>query len=333
MKSIFITGANGFVGSYLCAEALNRGYITYAAIRKGANRKYLPKEVIILEIDFTNVESIKKSIPGSDKIQLPFNYVIHNAGVTKAIRKEDFYRGNYINTKNLIDVLVKDKLVIEKFIYISSLAAYGPAEFNNGEPVNLVQEPHPVTDYGKSKLKAERYLQSQEEFPYLIFRPTGIYGPGDRAYLQVIKLINNHLITHLGSGSNVLTFIHIKDLSRLILDGVENSVSNRSYFVTDGHSYSQFEFEEMIKQILNKKTITLRVPLPITRIIALVMEGMSLVTGKVPILTRGKIPELTAKSWECDVKPMIEDFGFKPEFDLKKGFTETINWYKSIGWL
>lgn len=333
MKRILITGSNGFVGSFLCEEARKRGFEVYAGIRKSANRKFLPEGVIVLEMDYSSPDSIIQGFTSHRQGKATFDYVIHNAGVTKALNKEIYHRVNVSNTRNLIEALKSYKPDLRKFIFVSSLAAFGPADYNNPEPVSLNSTPHPITEYGKSKLEAEKFLIADHSFPYLIFRPTGIYGPRDHDFLQFFKLVNHHLSLLIGSEENQLTFIYIKDFTRLILDAIESPISGKGYFVSDGNIYSRKEFMTIVKTTLNRKTITLNVPVPLIHFFALLMEVNGRLSGKIPTLNRGKIPELFARSWACDMKPVIEDFDFRPKYDLIAGLRETITWYKNEKWL
>jgi UDP-glucose 4-epimerase len=188
MVKILITGASGFVGSFLVEEALKRAYSTYAGVRKTSNLRYLSdSEISFFNCDFSDKEDIKKELAK----QSPFDYIIHNAGITKTCRKEDFNTVNYQYTKNLIEAIKESKNALKKFVYISSLAAQGPGKTKTNIPVSFDDKPRPKSFYGLSKLKSENYIKSAG-LDYLIFRPTGVYGPREKDYLQVFKSINKH---------------------------------------------------------------------------------------------------------------------------------------------
>ena len=72
---------------------------------------------------------------------------------------------------------------------MSSLSAMGQGDDETYKPFTSAMLPMPNTRYGVSKLKAETYLQTLEGFPYIIFRPTGVYGPHERDYYLMINLI------------------------------------------------------------------------------------------------------------------------------------------------
>lgn len=330
MKKILITGASGFIGSFLVEEALKKGYEVYASIRKTSNTEFLTDPRIkFIELDFSDKDSLSKKIFG-----LPyFEYVIHSAGLTKAVQKSDYFLSNFQYTKNIIEVLISQKRIPEKFIYMSSLAAYGP-----GDPV-LLQEikssdtPNPVTSYGKSKLKSEKYLSAIRDFPYLIIRPTAVYGPREKDLFTVFKLINKNLELFVGSKKQQLSFVYVKDLVRAVFQTMESDIVNKGYFVSDGNVYDGEILGNIIKEQLDKKTIRIKVPVEMARLIAIITEGTKYITGKQPVLNLEKIKELESTNWKCDIQPLIEDINFKPEYNLSQGINETIQWYKESNWL
>lgn len=331
MKKILITGASGFVGGFLVEEALKRNYEVYAAVRSTSNRDYLSDPKIKF---FESVLSDKESLKSSLKKFGKFDYLIHNAGITKTCQKQGFDEVNFQYSKNLIEALIETDHIPEKFIYISSLAAYGPGDENTLKPIKDSDTPKPISLYGESKLKAEKYIKSLDDFPYLIFRPTGVYGPREKDYYLSYKMINQGLETYIGTSQQHITFIYVKDLSRLIFDSLESSIKSKSYFVTDLKSYTTKEFNDIVKRVLNKKTLSIVFPKPIVKFLAFISEKLSCVfLGKVPTLNTEKFKEISSLNWLCDCEDLVKDFGYKPDYDLKRGVEESIAWYKKEGLL
>jgi len=326
-KKILITGANGFIGSHLTEEALQHGYKVYAGVRKPSDLTYIKNlPVTFVEMDFSDKEKLRQTMKQYGR----FNYIIHNAGITKSCKQETFDEVNYGYTKHFIESLHETNLVPDKFIYMSSLAAIGPGNESTFEPVNNNTEPHPVSHYGAAKLKTERYIRSLNKFPHLIFRPTGVYGPRDKDYLVVFKNIKHGLETYVGTKNQHLTFLFIKDLTRLIIDSLGSRVFNKSYFVSDLKHYTTIEFSAIIKKELNTSAIALVFPELLAKPIAFLNEKLSCIfLRKAPTLNRDKFRELIMKNWLCDSSALVDDFGFEPEFDLEKGIHYTIQWYKN----
>lgn len=329
-KKILITGSNGFIGSFLVEEALTRNYEVYAGVRNSSNIQYLTdKNINFFELDFSDPAALLKKITDAPA----FDFVIHNAGLTKANNKEDYFTVNYRYTQNLVDALIQSNKIPEKFIYMSSLAAYGPGDGESLKNVELKDTPNPITSYGKSKLESEKYIYKQNNFPYLIFRPTAVYGPREKDLLVFIKLINKNFELYIGRKRQYLTFIHVKDLVKAVFQGIETNIINKSYFVSDGNVYNGKMFGLIIKRHLGKKTLQISVPTSIVRSIAFVLEFIYSFAGKIPLLNSEKIKELESTNWKCEVKPLQDDLNFKSEYDLKSGVYETIGWYKNANWI
>ena len=334
MDSVLITGASGFIGSFLVDEGLKRDFQVYAGIRKSSSKAYLQDPRIrFIEFDFSSVESIVQTLDLFRKQNIRFRFIIHNAGVTKANKKEDYFNVNFLNTKNFIEALQITSLIPEKFIFISSLAAFGPGDPVTMKPVMHSDEPKPIELYGRSKLAAEKFITSVKDFPWLIIRPTGVYGPREKDYYVFFKTINNRLETYIGFSKQIITFIYVKDLVRVIFDAMLSSVTGKAYFVSDGLEYDTQTFAAIAKKHLNRKTVKITVPTGIVKQLAFLLEKTFGLWGSMPTLNTDKYNVLKSINWRCDTEPLQRDFSFTADYDLDKGVKETLEWYKQNGWL
>lgn len=326
-KKLLITGANGFIGSFLVEEALDKGFEVYAGVRNNSNLGNLPvNDINIINFNLNDKDDIKEKILKVNG----FDYVIHVAGITKACDKSQFDFVNYQLSKNLVEALVESNRTPLKYLQISSLAAYGPGDSQIMKPIKNSDKPNPISEYGKSKLKFENYLKTLSDFPYLIFRPTGVFGPREKDFYVMYKSINNGIETYIGSKNQALTFIYVKDLVYLLIDALDSEMVQRSYFVSDLKSYTAQDFNSVIKKVMNKKTITTVVPKTIVRVLALLNEKIScFLFKKSPTLNTDKFREISQNNWLCDSTDLVIDFDFKPKYTLQQGLKETIDWYKS----
>jgi len=322
MKKVLITGANGFLGSHLVERGLKIGMEVHAAVRKTSDLSNLSEcTPIIKYIDFDKEDNLRTLLQREK-----YDYIIHAAGLTKAIDKESYYKVNSGYTRKLIKLLHEENVLPTKFIFISSLASYGPADFQPEGIVSNQSIPHPVSEYGKSKLQAEQFVQGFHALNYIIFRPSIIYGPREKELLLLYKNINRGFELYIGDKEQNLSFIYIDDLVRIIYKSLDSKAAKTSYFASDGKKYSSEYYNSLIKGVLGKKTYKFVLPMKLVRFAAGISEKYSNFLKHPTMFNIDKLNELTSKSWECDITPLVEDLGFSPKFFLKKGIVETIKW-------
>jgi nucleoside-diphosphate-sugar epimerase len=332
---ILITGAAGFIGSYMVEESLKQGFDTYAGVRATSSRQYLKDERIkFVDLKYGNKQQLVGQLSELKDHIGKFDYIIHGMGVTKCKNKSDFDRINYGYAKNFAEALIESGAVPDKFVYISSLSAWGPGDSKSGRPIMLSDEPKPDTLYGASKLKAEQYIASLPDFPYIFLRPTGVYGPREKDYFVFNKTVSNGIEPAMGFQTQYLTFIYVADLVRLAFLACESGIVRKGYFVTDGKEYTDKEYSAIVKKHLGRKhTLKIRVPLFLVKFISYSLDAVCGWFGHTPTLNRDKYKILRVMNWKCEIKPTEDDFNFKAVYDLDKGTEEAIKWYKQEKWL
>ena len=319
MKNILITGAGGFIGSFLVEEALNKGWKTWAGIRQTSNKEYLnDTRISFIALNFSDKDTLRKQILEFVDQQGKWDFIIHNAGVTKCLNPVDFEKVNYLFTQHFVEALQEANAIPETFVLMSSLSAH----------------PHSETAYGKSKWKAEQFLQKQTDFPSIILRPTGVYGPREKDYYLMLKTIQAGLDITAGFKPQQLTFIYVKDLVKAAFLALESPIKNKTYFVTDGNVYSDQEYTQIAKTTLGKKrVIKFRVPLILLKTVSIICEDFSKITKKPSTLNRDKYKIMKQRDWTCDTSSLIRELGFQAEYNLKRGMKECVDWYRTNGWL
>lgn len=335
MESILITGASGFIGSFIVEEALKRKFGVWAGIRSSSSREYLKnRKIHILELDFAHPNELRAQLSGHKGTYNKFDYIIHCAGVTKCTDRNDFDRVNFLQTKYFVDTLRDLNMIPKQFIFISTLSVFGPVREKSYTPICEDDEPAPNTAYGLSKLKAEIYLQSIPGFPYVIYRPTGVYGPREKDYYLMAKSIRQHIDFSVGFHRQDLTFVYVRDIVQAVFLGIEKGISRRAYFLADGQVYQSRAFSDLIKKELgNPFVIRLKCPLIILKVVSLLAEFWAKRRNTASTLNSDKYRIMKQRNWQCDITPAVRELGFSPEYDLERGVKETIAWYKDKGWL
>lgn len=335
MKSILITGAGGFIGGYLVEEALKRGFDTWAAVRSSTNREYLQDERIhFIELDYNDQDRLEDTLRDHMSEWGRWDYIVHNLGVTKSTNYLDFERVNYGYLKALVDALQTTCMTPDVFLMMSSLSVMGPGDEENYKPIMPDDIPMPNTFYGVSKLKAETYLHSIKDFPFTIFRCTGVYGPRERDYYLMIKSIKHGFDFSVGFKKQMLTFIYVKDLVKGVMDALEKGPLHKAYFISENQAYTQQEFRKIVCEELGKKfVIPVTCPLWVVKQVCGIAEWIGKVTLKASTLNRDKYKILKQRNWLCDTSDAQRDFAFNPQYTLRDGIREAIAWYREAGWL
>jgi len=328
MSRILITGASGFIGSTLVDEALKRGFDVTAGVRTSSDLTFLKnKSINLLDLDFRNEDEMRLKLIKSGR----FNYIIHNAGITKAPSQQVYHDINVSNTERFVNVLKNNSLIPDKFVFISSIASLGPTSM--GEIITPAKSSNPVTSYGISKLKAEQFFHSLTDFPWIVIQPTAVYGPRDKDVLIFIKLVNKGFELYIGTQDQTLTFIYSKDLVKLIFEALDKGQIGKKYLASDNKTYKKDELGKAVKEALNKNALKIKLPMGIIRPLAYITEKISKYKGTSPALNIEKLNELAAESWHCDPTETYLDLGFQPSYDLYTGMKETVEWYKEQKWL
>ena len=335
-----ITGASGFIGSFIVEEALRRGFETWAAVRKSSSTAFLQDERIhLIALNLSSEEQLKEQLK-----DLQFDYVVHAAGVTKCLKKEDFFRINTEGTKHLVRALMATQHNLQRFVYISSLSIMGAIrEEQPYQEIRESDEAKPNTAYGKSKLEAEQWLSQLplylegdggRLFPYVILRPTGVYGPRERDYFMMAKSIKAHTDFAVGFKKQDITFVYVTDVVQAIFLACEKGVTGRRYFLSDGEVYQSSTFSDLIrKELGNPWWIRITAPIWLLRIITFCGEYVGRLTGKVTALNNDKYYIMRQRNWRCDIEPARRELGYEPQVKLEEGVKRSIAWYKKENWL
>ena len=326
MSTILITGATGFIGSFIVEEALRRGMEVWAAVRKSSNCRYLQDARIHqIELHLDDKEQLKRQLSA-----LRLDYVVHAAGVTKSLHKEDFARTNTEGTRHLAEALVELKMPLRRFVFLSSLSIFGPVhEQQPYQEITASDSPQPNTAYGRSKLAAEQLLASIPNLPYIILRPTGVYGPRERDYMMMVESIRQHVDFAVGFRPQVITFVYVADVVHAVFLALDHGRVGGSYFLTDGGEYSSRTFSDLVWEELGRPwLLRLKAPVWLLRIITCCGEYAGRLTGKVTALNNDKFHILKQRNWRCDIRPAREELGYEPQVSLAEGVKRTVAWWK-----
>lgn len=317
-----LTGPTGFIGSHLAEELLKKGYEVSCLVRKTSDLKWIDGlDADLCYGDCLDRGSLERAVADAD-------LVFHLAGLTKARSEKEFFEVNAGGTEKLLEAVASGAPSIKKFVFLSSLAAAGPSR--DGTPVTEHTEPRPVSDYGRSKLEAERIvMRYSETVPVTIIRPPAVYGPRDKDFYVLHKMLSKGIFPYWGKSHYSL--VYVEDLVRgLIFAAESDKAEGKIFFISDRTPYTNLEIAKVIAEALGRRPV--RVPLP-KSLMPVVANIGKLFGANSSIINVDKAKEISYPNWVCDPTQAEKELGFSAQIPMDMGFKWTANWYIIHRWL
>ena len=340
MNEILVTGANGFIGSNLVRTALARGFQVAGMVRNQAKTNQI--DGLDIELvrygGFYDRDALRRAIRGK-------SFVFHVAGATKALSPQTLYRVNEGGIRAILKICgeMETPPIV---VYVSSLAAAGPSAADHLRTEE--EPPEPVSQYGRSKLAAERAARRwANEIPISIVRPPIVLGPADAEGLAMFRAIRRlHLHIVPGYGHSRYSIVHVSDLCNLMIRAAEhghrirrneNSDSDRAegcYFASCNEHPTYSELGQMLRKAVGRR-ISINLPIPKASVwfVATGGEAASHLAKRPFYLKWDKAREITAGSWACSPRAAIQQLDYSPSAPLQDQLNETALWYQDAGWL
>lgn len=322
---VLITGASGFIGRRLRAALVEEGADVLALVRRGSPPPASGARTAL--VDYEDPASLAAVIEAE-----PPAYVFHVAGVTKGVALADFRRGNVVPTHNLLAALRQAGAAPERFVHLSSLAAYGPSAPER--PVDERSPKRPVEHYGQSKQEAEAEVEDETRIPWTIIRPAGVYGPGDVDFFNLFQIASRGMNVFFGNRRRIISLVHVDDLVRAIMGAARAPAArNKGYFICDGRPVTFDEFQAQIAAASGRRVRDLDLPEVLVSIAAAGGELLTRLDGKARLFNRQKALMGRQDAWSCTHAAAAADFGYAPQIPLERGVPSTFAWYRESGWL
>lgn len=325
---ILVTGGTGFIGFHLVQTLLQDHHEVTCLIRKSSNTHWLESlgDIRYVHGELLQPESLSEAVQGQD-------WIFHLAGAVTAVNRHRYIRVNHDGSRNLIQAVNRHNPTVQKFIYISSLAAGGPSV--PGTPRTEEMTDAPVTHYGESKLLAENMLlEYSRTIPLTILRPPVVYGPLDVGVLTFFQLVNKGWQIRFTGEPLFLSMVYVQDLVNAMIRLAESSRSTGEYYyISDGITYSMTRIQQILAAELHKEPHSLPIPRFLAYLPALISELTIKVTRKPSFLNLQKVKEMTQPAWVCSSDKLQQHLGYTARYPLEKGAHETAEWYRSNGWI
>ncbi len=326
MRHALVTGANGFIGSHLCRYLLARGYRVRGLVRRTSNLD--PLEAAPIEYAFGDLTDPAGLARALDRVELVF----HLAGITRGRSRTQFEHANVHGTRTLLQACVEQGR-IERFVFVSSLAAVGPSP--HGEPLIEETEPRPVGPYGVSKLAAERIcrVEAPPSLPVTIVRPAAVYGPWENDFYTLFRYARRGLAPRV-PGDTRSSLIHVHDLVDLLeRAGRIEAAAGRTYFAADPEPYWMRDIQRLIGGALDRRLVPVVVPPLFLYPVTLFNELLLSLGLGIRVLTLARLRDLSQRFWIVDVSAAQRELEWQPAIQIGEGIRDTVSWYREHGWL
>jgi dihydroflavonol-4-reductase len=322
---VFLTGATGFVGrNFLTWLVREQPDVSITCLvrdpaKAAAQWPESPRAISWLAGDLLRPDTYRAALAEAE-------LVFHAAALVSLKNGPEFYTMNTDATRCLVEALVPST-ALRRLIFIGSISAVDrPLNTMAVGPLTEASVPHPNTDYGKSKLMAERLIV-ESGLPYAILRPSYIYGPYPRVNSSMDRLIHD-----VATGKRYTRFpfpgqvseIYAEDLAEIIwLAGQHPNAGNETFFVGNPEPCR-------IASVYRDLSEVLGVPYHPD---AVSPENMPryrrLILRQAPDNLMLRI--LFEDFFLCSPEKWYAYTGYRPKYGYREGLRRTVHWYQRQG--
>ncbi len=323
---VLLTGGSGFVGGHIARRLAAEGHDLRLLLRRTSDTSFVDQLQFERALgDLRLPESLAAACRGVDA-------VVHAAAVLRAVRQGDFMQANRAGTRNLAESAAAAG--VERFLYISSIAAQGPSPSRVPEPPETTL--HPVSAYGRSKAAGEdEALQQRGRMQITILLPPLVYGPADTGLQAFFWLARRGVSARLGDGSNLVDAIYGPDLADAVaaLLRTELPEVSRYHIRDEAGPYTWNELLAALETAAGKRLWIPSLPPAAFHGLARCSEWWAMLTRSEPMLDRTRVVEMRQPAWICDASSLRRDTGWRAATTLAEGMRETMAWYREHGWV
>ncbi len=325
-ERVLVTGATGFTGGHLILRLISMGLSPRALVRRGSNYKGLEEKGCEIFLgDLATGGGIDDAVNGVDKV-----YHIGAAFRVEGVPKQYFWDVNVEGTRKLLDASLK--YGVKRFVHCSTVGVHGEIK----EPPATEDTPfNPGDHYQQSKLEGEQLALEyyKKGLGVVVFRPVGIYGPGDTRFLKLFKPIAKGRWFIVGTGENLYHLTYIDDLvNGIILCGVKEGIEGE-VFILGGEGYTTVcELGFAIADVLGVNLKVIKIPVFPARVLALLCEKLFPLLNLEPPLYRRRL-DFFLKDRAFDISKARNRLDYKPRIPLDEGIRMTADWYRGHGFI
>jgi nucleoside-diphosphate-sugar epimerase len=299
-KIVALTGATGFIGTALIKQLQQAGWQVKALYRPKPGRSPISSQGL------TWVAGELSDLPSLTSLMANADAVIHCAGAVRGVTQADFDLINEIGARHVAEVAAAQNKP-PRLLLISSLAARMPE----------------LSHYAGSKMRGELAIKNSP-LRWTIFRPPAVYGPGDRELLPLFQSMAKGLAPLPAGANGRFSIIHVHDLAAAMVHCLgQDAGDGKTFELDDGHSggYDWPSVIQIAQAVLRDggKIRRLSIPIGLLKLVAWTNFYAAQLLRYAPMLTPGKIREITHSDWLCDNNDITRITGWQPTCELAQG--------------
>jgi len=326
-QRVFVTGATGFTGGHLCLRLAERGYKVRALVRSPEKAASLAaRGVEVFQGDLKDSESVVKATEGCATV-----YHIAATYRQEGVPDQEFWDVNVRGTQHALEAALR--CGVERFVHCSTVGVHGHISH---PPADETAPYGPGDLYQETKLAGENLAREyfrEKGLPGVVFRPTGIYGPGDMRFLKLFRHVKSGRFHMIGSGEVYYHLTYIDDLVQgIILCGTKKEALGNIYILGGEKYVTLNEMVRTIAEILGVGISRVRIPFWPVYAAAFVCEKLCKPIGMEPPLYRRRV-DFFRKDRAFDISKAKRELGFDPKVSVREGLTKTAEWYRQNGLL
>ncbi len=332
-QKILVTGATGFLGSWVVEKLIEGGAQVLATGRSQRQRETLEKQgARFASIDLSAPQAGEqlRALAG-DRLDA----IVHCAALSSNWGKYDeFYSANVIATRNLVEVATQLK-PSPKFIHISSPSIYVTRHSRNN-----IRESEPIptsfaNHYASTKFLSELEIQPGVKLgmPAVILRPQALFGPRDTAiFPRIIRVGKKGTFPHLDGIDHHVDMTYVENVVEAVRCSIlvpNSNARGQAYNITNGEPIVQ---ERVIQKLFEALGISFKfkkVPMKLLWVIAFALEKFygTFLPKKEPILTRYSVAVLGLDR-TLNIDLARRELGYEPIVSFDEGLRRTIQWFQ-----
>lgn len=324
MGKTLVTGATGFTGLNLCRRLVQDGEEVVAFVRSAGKTDAL--KLLGVECRQTDIKNPKEVLDNFSGIGMVYH--IAAAYRTEHSDQDEFRQVNVEATRNLLEAAKATG--VKRFVHCSTVGVQGridhpPAD----EDYRFMPGDHYQTSKLEGELLARAYFSSG--LPGVVFRPVGIYGPGDTRFLKLFRPINKGYFVMIGSGRVFYHLTYIDDLVQGILLCGRKSEALGEVFTLGGEKYTTIrELVNLISDVLVKPHPRRRIPFFPVYAGAVLCDKICRPFGVEPPLYPRRV-EFFHHNRAFSIAKAKRLLGYEPKVGLREGLDKTASWYTAQG--